>query len=138
MKYLAFKTSVAVTAASMICNYAIAGNVKLTVEHVAPHVVELPQVIAEDQKQIILAIAEKFDGYLTDEIPSPINYYDPQPVKPKAKPKPEGYDYDAAAEYAQSRCGRRDTRSLAQKRSGRNIIELPARHPDNQLAWRAA
>ena len=86
MKYLAFKSSVAITAAAMICNYAIAGNVKLTVEHVAPHVVELPQVITEDQKKIIVMIAEKYDGYLTDEIPSPINFFDPQPQEPKVSP----------------------------------------------------
>lgn len=135
MKYLAFNKSVAVMAALCICNHAIAGNVKLTVEHVAPHVVELPHVIAEDQMMIIQAMAEKFDGYLTDEIPSPIDFFDPQPLVPKAKPVLVGYDYHAAAIFAKAR---RDPRSLAQKRCDRNIIELPARHPDNQLAWRAA
>lgn len=136
MKYLAFKSSVAITAAAMICNYAIAGNVKLTVEHVAPHVVELPHVIAEDQKKIIVMIAEKFDGYLTDEIPSPIDFFDPQPQKPKARPVHDGYDYNAAAVYSQNRALGNQT--LAERRRSRNVIELRARHPDNQLAWRSA
>lgn len=136
MKYLAFKSSVAVMACLHICNYAIAGNVKLTVEHVAPHVVELPQVIAEDQKKIIMAVAEKFDGYLTDEIPSPIDFRNPQPMQPKARPAYETYDYNAAAIFAQNRA--LGGLTLAQKRRSRNVIELPARHPDNQLGWRAA
>lgn len=136
MKYLAFKSSVAITAAAMICNYAIAENVKLTVEHVAPHVVELPQVIAEDQKKIITMIAEKFDGYLTDEIPSPIDFFDPQPQMPKVRSHHDGYDYNAAAIYSANRALGNQT--LAQRSRSRNPIELPARHPDNQLAWRAA
>ncbi|MNI68601.1 hypothetical protein D3C73_1243070 [compost metagenome] len=136
MKYLAFKSSVAVMACLHICNYAIAGNVKLTVEHVAPHVVELPQVIAEDQRKIIMAVAEKFDGYLTDEIPSPLDFFNPQPAQPRTKPASEGYDYNAAAIYSANRALGNQT--LAQRRRARNVIELPARHPDNQLAWRAA
>lgn len=133
MKYLAFKASVAIQAAAMICNYAIAENVKLTVEHVAPHVVELPQVIAEDQKKIIAMIAEKFDGYLTDELPSPIDFFNPQPQMPKAKPVLAGYDYNAAAIYSQNRA--LGNRSMGTRQS-RMVIELPARHPDLQSGWR--
>lgn len=135
MKYLAFKRSVAVIACLHICNTAIAENVKLTVEDVTPHVVQLPQGIAEDQKQIIMAIAEKFDGYLTDEIPSPINFFDPQPQQPKARPVYEAYDYNAAAIYSANRT--LSNQPLAQRRRSRNNAELPSRHPDNQLGWRS-
>lgn len=103
MKYLAFNTSVAFLAAMTICNYAIAENTKIDVENVAPHVVKLPDDIAETQLRIIMDVAEKYQGYLTDEIPSPISFYDPQPPVPRVKPQPTGYDHAAAAEFAQQR-----------------------------------
>lgn len=101
MKYLAFNSSVGVQAARFICNHAIAENVKLTVEHVAPHVVELPQVIADDQMQIIMRVAEKFEGYLTDEIPSPIDFYNPLPRT--RRPAKERTEYDFTTRGEQGR-----------------------------------
>lgn len=98
MKYLAFHTAVAVQAAAFICNYAVAQNLKLTVEHVAPHVVELPAEITESQQQIIGAVAEKFDGYLTDEIPSPLNFFNPQKIMRRKSTGEYSYDITTRGE----------------------------------------
>lgn len=99
MKYIAFTKSVAQMAATYINNHCVAKGSALRVEHIAPHVLELPLVVGESDMLIVQPLMEQFGGAMSDVVPPPIDFYDP---KPRTRRKALG-EYDVTTKGERDR-----------------------------------